>query len=289
MTIKDIHLEEASRYGHAQYMTEGLILAESTNNASEQSQPVRLNFIMMALCEEGHAQYTIDTRKLHVTPGDLFFISERHIVEKIEASPDFKSLYILVSTKFYHGFVQNVQNVSSLLIFSKNNPVVALTQEEIEVFKNFYHLIWQKMENHEHHFRTDLVKSLLLAMFYDMSNIIWRVGNKKPEKTRRGDTIFENFIRLVEENYRTERRVSWYAEKLGISGKYLSEIIKQVSQRTPNQWIDDYVVLEIRVMLKNSTKTVRDIAKELNFANQSFLGKYFKEHVGVSPTEFRKQ
>ena len=224
-----------------------------------------------------------------MNPGDLFFISERHIVDKIVASPNFKCLSILVSTKFYHGFVQNVQNVSSLLLFSRNNPVVALTQEEIEVYKNFYQLIWKKMENHEHHFRTDLVKTLLLAMFYDMSNVILRVGKKQPEKTRRGDTIFEKFIRLVEENYRTERRVSWYADKLGISGKYLSEVIKQVSHRTPNHWIDDYVVLELRVQLKNTTKSIHDIAQELNFANQSFLGKYFKEHVGISPTEFRKQ
>jgi AraC-like DNA-binding protein len=289
MAIKDIHLEEACHYGHAQYMTEGLILADSINNLSQHPQPVRLNFIVMALCEEGHAKYTIDTRELHVNPGDLFFISEHHIVDKIVASPNFKCLSILVSTKFYHGFVQNVQNVSSLLLFSRNNPVVALTQEEIEVYKNFYQLIWKKMENHEHHFRTDLVKTLLLAMFYDMSNVILRVGKKQPEKTRRGDTIFEKFIRLVEENYRTERRVSWYADKLGISGKYLSEVIKQVSHRTPNHWIDDYVVLELRVQLKNTTKSIRDIAQELNFANQSFLGKYFKEHVGISPTEFRKQ
>ena len=126
-------------------------------------------------------------------------------------------------------------------------------------------------------------------MFYDLSNVIWRVGKMQSGKSRRGDTIFENFIRLVEENYRTERRVSWYAEQLGISGKYLSEVIKHVSQRTPNQWIDDYVVLEIRVQLKNTTKSVREIAQELRFANQSFLGKYFKEHVGISPTEFRKQ
>lgn len=289
MEIRDIHLEEASSYGHAQYMTEGLVLGKSINNLSEHLQPVRPNFIVMALCEEGYAKYTIDTCELHVKPGDLFFISERHIVGNIVASNDFKCLSILVSTKFYHEFVQNVQNVSSLLLFSRNNPVVPLTQEEIKVYKDFFQLIWQKMENHEHHFRTDLVKTLLLAMFYDMSNVIWRVGKKKAGKTRRGDTIFENFIRLVEENYRTERRVSWYAEQLGISGKYLSEIIKQVSQRTPNHWIDDYVVLELRVQLKNTTKSIHDIAKELHFANQSFLGKYFKEHVGISPTEFRKQ
>jgi ATP-dependent helicase/nuclease subunit A len=93
---------------------------------------------------------------------------------------------------------------------------------------------------------------------------------------------------LLQENFRTERRVSWYAKQLEITAKYLSEVVKNVSKRTPNEWIDSYVVLEIRVMLKNSTKSIKEITEELNFPNQSFLGKYFKEHVGVSPSEYRK-
>ena len=70
--------------------------------------------------------------------------------------------------------------------------------------------------------------------------------------------------------------------------KYLSESVKSVSRRTPNQWIDNYVVIELRVMLKNSTKSIKQITEEMNFPNQSFLGKYFKEHVGMSPSEFRR-
>ena len=64
--------------------------------------------------------------------------------------------------------------------------------------------------------------------------------------------------------------------------------MKAVSQRTPNDWIDQYVTLKIRVMLKNTTKTIKEITEELNFPNQSFLGKYFKEHVGMSPSQYRK-
>ncbi|MBQ1759240.1 MAG: AraC family transcriptional regulator, partial [Prevotella sp.] len=70
--------------------------------------------------------------------------------------------------------------------------------------------------------------------------------------------------------------------------KYLSETIKQISHHTPNEWIDNYVSLEIRVLLKNSTKSIKEIAQELHFPNQSFLGKYFKEQVGISPSAYRK-
>ena len=94
---------------------------------------------------------------------------------------------------------------------------------------------------------------------------------------------------MVETNFRRERRVGWYAEQLGITPKYLSETVKNVSRRTPNEWIDRYVTLEIRVLLKTSTKSIREIAEELHFPNQSFLGKFFREHVGVSPSSYRKK
>jgi AraC-like DNA-binding protein len=113
------------------------------------------------------------------------------------------------------------------------------------------------------------------------------VGNIDSSTRKRADALFSQFIGLLEENFRKERRVSWYAEQLKITPKYLSELVKQVSKRTPNDWIDSYVLLEIRVLLKNSTKSIKEIADDLNFPNQSFFGKYFKEHMGMSPSEYR--
>lgn len=73
-----------------------------------------------------------------------------------------------------------------------------------------------------------------------------------------------------------------------ITPKYLSETVKTVSRRTPNEWIDNYVTMELRAQLRNTTKSIKEIAREMNFPNQSFLGKYFKEHVGMSPMSYRK-
>jgi len=286
--IKDTTLEEAKNWGNAEYLDDGLILTDRIADAPIPNEPTRMNFILMALCRHGRAQYSIDTREQTVKPSDLLFISERHIVDNYMASPDFECLCIMVSTEFYHGFIQNVKNVSSLLLFSMNNPVVSLTPREIQVYSNYYQTIREKMSDHEHHYRTDLVKALLLAMFYDMSNVIWRVEQQGAKSQTRADVIFAQFIRLLEQHFRKERRVSWYAEQLCITPKYLAEIVKQVSKRTPNEWIDNYVVLEIRVLLKNSTKSIKEISDELQFPNQSFLGKYFKEHIGVSPSQYRK-
>ena len=286
-STRNICLDEASKWGNAEYMVDGLILTDSIAHSLMLQGPVRMNFIVMGLCKRGEASYAVDTCKQQVKAGDLMFISEGHILEVNETSSDYEALYILVSTEFYHSFVMNVKNVSSLLLFSRNNPVVPLTEHEVQVYTNYYLAIRRKMADADHHYRTNLVKALLLAMFYDMSNVIWRVGHIDSSTRKRADALFSQFIGLLEENFRKERRVSWYAEQLKITPKYLSELVKQVSKRTPNDWIDSYVLLEIRVLLKNSTKSIKEIADDLNFPNQSFFGKYFKEHMGMSPSEYR--
>jgi AraC-like DNA-binding protein len=287
--IIDTTLEHAREWGNALYLNDGLVLTDQIAHAPISREPQRMNFILMALCRKGKATYSIDTREQSVLPGDLLFISERHIVDNYMPSDDFECLCIMLSTQFYHGFVQNVKNVSSLLLFSMNNPVVHLTPQEIQTYDNYFHTIRRKMADGAHHYRTELVRALLLAMFYDMSGVIYRIEQSSAKKQSRSDVLFARFIALLQENFRKERRVGWYAQQLNITAKYLSEVVKSVSKRTPNEWIDSYVVLEIRVLLKNSPKTIKEITDELNFPNQSVLGKYFKEHVGLSPSEYRKE
>lgn len=287
-TITDTHLRDVQRWGNAKSMDDGLVLTDRISDAPIPYFPTRMNFILMALCKKGKALFSIDTQEQQVKPGDLFFISERHIVDNYMASPDFECQCIMLTTSYYHGFVQNVQNVSSLLLFSMNNPVVPLTPREMQVYSNYFHTIREKMSDKENHFRKELVKALLLAMFYDMSNVIWRVEQQEAKAITRLDIIFSKFIRLLEQNFRKERRVNWYAQQLGITPKYLSEAVKQISKRTPNEWIDKYVTLEIRVLLKNSTKSIREIVEEMNFPNTSFFGKYFKEQTGITPGEYRR-
>ena len=194
---------------------------------------------------------------------------------------------MMMSVHFFREIIQNVSDVSALFLFSRQHPVMSLEQREIDTFKEYFQVIKQKISDEGNHFQKDLVKTLLLAMFYDLSNIIYRVKQDDKPQTR-AEVIFTKFIKLVETHFRQERRVSWYAQQLCITAKYLSETVKNVSRRTPNEWIDNYVILELRVLLRNSTKNIKEISEELNFPNQSFMGKYFKEHVGMSPTQYRK-
>ena len=286
-TIKESDLNKAKTWSESVFLDDDLLLTERINEAPMPTEPRRMNFILIGLCTKGEVMYQLDTQKQVIKPGDILIVSDRHVVDSYHHSDDMEGLCIMMSVHFFREIIQNVSDVSSLFLFSRQHPVMSLEQKEIETFKEYFQVIKQKICDQGHHFRKDLIKTLLLAMFYDLSNIIYRVQyNDKPQT--RADAIFTHFIKLVEKNYRQERRVGWYAAQLNITPKHLSETVKNASRRTPNEWIDDYVTLELRVLLKNSTKTIKEIAQELNFPNQSFLGKFFKEHVGVSPSKYRK-
>lgn len=286
--IQETNFQNIKRVCGDNFLSDNLILLENIGDVPLPDSPRRTNLIIVGLCTKGSARYTVDAREFSVNTGEAFIVSERHIIDKFLLSPDFVAPSIVVSVDFFHEIIHNVSEMSALFLYSRNHPVMRFNRKEQEVFQSYFHVMRLRLKDKSNHFLKQLISTLMLAMFYDLSNVIYHSKQEQPYHMSRPDAIFTQFIKMVEENCRTERRVSWYAKQLCITPKYLSETVKQVSKRTPNEWIDNYVTSEIRVLLKNTTKSIKEITKELNFPNQSFLGKYFKENVGMSPSNYRK-
>jgi AraC-like DNA-binding protein len=284
-----LNIESARKVYHGSYIDNDMMLFNEVSQLPIPIEPRRMGCKLFALCTQGKAQYSVDTVEYTVYANDMMIISEGQITDDVMLSRDFNGMGIIVSDDFFNEIVKDVHELSTLFLFTRANPVCHLTQQECDNIVDYFRMLKQKTDDLKHHFRRETVRSLLTTMIYDLSNIIFRMQNTVDRRQTRGETIFTQFLQLVELNFRHERRVSWYAKQLCISPKYLSEIIKQVSRRTPNDWIDNFVTLEIRVLLRNSTKSIKEIAQELNFPNQSFFGKFFKEHVGLSPSQYRNK
>ena len=288
-SIIDLSLQLTQvEHSHSDFIDGEVLLSDKLNKGSMPTSPRRMTFILVALCTQGECTFNVDTQPLNIKKNDVVVISDRHIVDNFQSSDDADGLVMILSVNFFYEIVRNVSDVSLLFCFSRKHPVVTLDDAEVSLFRSYFFMLKDKMKAVDNRFRRDIVRTLILAMFYDLSNVIYRVQEMENRKQTRADAIFTKFIRLVELHFRHERRVGWYAEQLCITPKYLSETVKAVSNRTPNEWIDSYVTLEVRVMLKTTTKSIKEIAEEMNFPNQSFLGKFFREHVGVSPTAYRK-
>lgn len=286
--LTDVGIAEVRTVGSGVGIGDDLILFDDIGNVPIPNRPRHMCCILVGLCVSGTAEYAVDTMKYKVSQNDVIIISEGQVTDDYSKSDDFKGIAIMMSEDFFHEIIKDVHDLSSLFLFSRSHPVCHVSDEDVATLTGYFNLIKAKASETEHHFRREVVQSLLLSMIYDLSNTIYKIQNMGDRRHTRAETIFTQFIESVEKNFRTERRVGWYARQLCITPKYLSETVKLVSHRTPNDWIDDYVTLEIRVQLKNTTRSIKEIADELRFPNQSFLGKFFKEHVGMSPSEYRK-
>lgn len=248
----------------------------------------RTSNIVVALCLEGNSTYMANTVEHRVGPDDVLIIHDGQVVDGYRIDPAQRSIGLIMSPDFFHEVLKDIHELASLIIFSRSHPVFRLTPHETENMIEYYRLVKAKVADGENGLRRDVVRHLISAMVCELCNAIRRLPDCLGERQMRAEKIFADFIRLVEQNYKMERRVGWYGEQMCITPKYLSETVKTVSRRTPNEWIDNYVTMELRAQLHNTTKSIKEIAREMNFPNQSFLGKYFKEHVGMSPMSYRK-
>lgn len=286
--INEVTVETVRQVYDGSHIDNDLILFDEIAHLPLPAEPRRMGCKFVALCTQGRAQYSVDTEEHTVSANDIIIINEGQVTDDYMLSRDCSGVAIMVSGDFFSEIVKGVHELSQLFLFTRTHPVSRLTQQEADDFLTFFKIIKQKTDEGNHHFLRQTVCALMETMIYDLSNVIYRVQRQSDRRQTRAETIFTGFLQLVEQHFRAERRVGWYAQQLCISPKYLSETVKQVSRRTPNEWIDSYVALEIRVQLRNSTRSIKEIAHDLHFPNQSFLGKYFKEHVGMSPSQYRR-
>ncbi len=287
--FKAVTVEYAVRMTNGSHIDNDILLLDEIALTPLPREPRRMQSLFLALCTNGRARYFVDSVEHVVEAGDIIIINPGRVTYDCTMSPDCRGIGIIIDYEFFKEIIKSVHELSALFLFARNHPVFRMPSHRAHFIAETFARMKAKMDEESNHFRREMVQSLFLTMVYELCNEIYNVQSGNDERHTRAEEIFTQFILLVEKNFRTERRVSWYSEQLCISPKYLSETVKTVSKRTPNDWIDSYVTIELRMLFRNTQKSIKEIAQDLNFSNQSFLGKYFKEHVGMSPSEYRRK
>lgn len=287
LPIQDTDIQVTKQQlAQSDFIANDIIVSESLSKLPLPTGPRRMTFIFVALCTNGNARIVVDAEERQIKKGDLLIVSERHVIDDFQSSDDAEGLVMIMSTKFFYEVVHDINDLSSILVVSNSHPILNLTDEESAIFAEYHSLLRRKLADTTNSYRRNIVGCVMHAMFYELSNAIAKRQHTAIHSMR-SNVVFSQFITLVENNYIHERRVSWYATKLGITHKHLSETVKAVSMRTPNEWIDSFVTQKARLLLKNTSSSIKEISDKLHFPNQSFFGKYFKEHVGMSPLQYR--
>ena len=250
--------------------------------------PTRFNAACFIVCLRGSSRLDISLQEYEIRANTMAIILPDQIVQQLERSDDFSGMFIAVAKDFMDDVIPTLQKLFPLFFRIKESPCVQSTDDEVESFREYHSFLWKKVKLKESQFRKEITKGLLLSLFYEIYTIYQGHTLAESRPKSRKEDLFERFIRAVTADFKVERSVTYYAEKLFLTPKHLSTAVKEVSGKTAGEWIDGLVLLEAKALLKSSEMSIQEISDELHFANQSFFGKYFKHHTGMSPKEYRR-
>ncbi len=251
--------------------------------------PVRIDALTIILCTHGEASVVIDLTEHELRENTLMVLQPENFVQVRSSSDDFKSHVVFCGKNVVEQVLPKMTSMLPMIMQHRMMPVQHLTEKEAEGIKSFYTFLRLKLEGPATMFQAQKVLCLLQAALFEIMDIRIAHENMEPRHQTRKEEIVAKFIFEVCRNFQRERQVSFYAKKLCVTPKHLSSVVKSISGRTAGEWIDHYVVMEAKMLLGSTDLTVQEISTQLNFANQSFFGKYFKHHTGIPPTEFRQK
>jgi AraC family transcriptional regulator, transcriptional activator of pobA len=259
------------------------ILLESAFISTSFKYPFKTDAIAAIIVLKGTTKGKINLKPYTTTAPGFIILLPDQILEYEYISEDFSGLFIVMSKKFSSNL--NFEGSFPLFLSIRNNPFISMTNDEIEVLAAYYDILKRAVQKVDNPNRIEVVKYLIKAFFYSTSYEYHKLEERKRTKN---EVLVENFLNHAQAHYKEHRGVEFYADKLCLTPKYLSKVIKENSGMSANEWVDSYVILEAKALLKSTNKTIQQISEELNFPSQSFFGKYFKRHVGVSPKDYKK-
>lgn len=267
-----------------------IVVFDNINVAKNLKFPYKIDFILSVVCTQGSLSLTIDLKDIVVNAQCLMVLKPGHTISKFSASPDFKGFFIVVTLGALNGALPSLSRILPTVLHYLNNSVISLSDTEITAQQQLHQLLQDKIRGEESPYKEKVIQSLCEAVFYETLGLYTSHMKSFPSagtSIKRKDDITYRFLSLVEANFHKHRDVTFYANTLCISPKHMSSIVKTVSGRTASEWIDSYVILEAKLLLRNTTMTVQEISAILNFPDPSFFGKYFKRLVGSTPRKFR--
>lgn len=275
---------------------QGLMRECITASSDSQMQvfrfPCRIDAFIIGVGTEGETSVSFNLHEFRLKKDSMFIFTPKNILQ-VNSQQYFKANVIAISPDFMRRINIDIKNMMPLFLKFVENPTLALTPEESRSMRGMIAQIERETRGPETHFSFDIVSGLIAATIYKVGDIMYHYLAEHPEgqnnSHNRAEEYFKQFTHLLGEHFREERSVGFYARQLCITPKYLTTLIKRISGQSVSEWIDNYVILEAKTLLKYSTMSIQEIAYYLNFPNQSFFGSYFKRNTGMSPSQYKAQ
>lgn len=255
--------------------------------------PLRFDGYVGFVCLDGEITVDINLRTCKVRGNTMLINVPGTIFRVGDVSGDaLRFVVVWISRRFMGGIRFDFNKLFCESEFLLDNPCITLNESQFALARGYFHLTSDLLGS-DLTDRKDALRSLVSSVLYVLGSA-WKQNMQELKASGkiplpgRSKLIFDRFLSLVTEYHDTERNMSFYADRLCLTPKYLSKLIRQASGRSAPEWIDSFVILEAKNMLRYSDVPIKEIVYKLHFPNQSVFYKFFKSHTGMTPSEYRK-
>jgi AraC-like DNA-binding protein len=252
------------------------------------SIPYRSNYFGAGICVNGKATLSADLETYSIEKDNAITLSPQVVKQWINSSADYQLIAVFFTKEFFIENNSNKDYLDSFPFFATNSRhVFKVDSKQTETIQILLRTIIDKLSS-SHPYKHEIARSLITALLFEISAIFNQQASPAFHKQTRSEQQVFEFKKLVSQYFLKERSVQFYADLLFVTPKHLTEVIKAVTGRSAKEWIDDTVILEAKILLKENDLTVSDISSILNFADQSTFGKFFKNLTGLSPSAYKQ-
>lgn len=276
------------------------MIIASRHDVTEYDQleyPFRIDSYLAAFCLQGRVRVSINLNEYELCGGMLLLATPGNIIRLsagkncgVQAEGIFT--VINVSETFFRNIGIDLTRIILDATKVLQTPCISLNEREITLLGKYVDIVLEILNSGSQKYVNESISSVISSVFYQFAgfihnNNVTHSTDRKQQSTRQ-KIMFEQFMRLVADNHRSERQMGFYADKLCVTPKYLSKVIKELSGKSGPQWIDEFVILSAKNMLRHSDISINEISSYLNFSNQSFFFRFFKSHTGLTPNRYRQ-
>jgi AraC-like DNA-binding protein len=248
---------------------------------------------LVIICTAGVAQFEYDGHTVQLSKNDLFLLMAHSVVEKFMSSVDFDCRELWFSRGEMWNMNMYVKNSLADLLPLKHNPKVTLSDADAALFETYFKQLSYHIRNSSQLLYPEITHSIVGAFLLEVLSVLRRGNNMLKDNNLinnsglHGRKLADRFVQLVEQSDGRIRRVDEFAQMLNVTPKYLSKLLMDTMHRKPSVIVAFFTLQAIENRLRYTDMTMQQIADDLHFANASFFGKYFKEHSGMTPMEYR--
>ena len=238
------------------------------------------------LVEEGNATIEIDFKPYRLQHGNLMLFTPGTHVQYAERSDDFSISIVSFTAEISEEVTVNFE--PTFFCFQKEYPVAEINEDDVVFIRHQIHGIRHVLQRSNGEHKTEIMKNMIFCFYmemYDRTKV--NFSKRSADSVSSQEYFFMKFLSLVHKHADTERDLPFYADKLCISTRYLSAIVRNQTGRTAKDFIDAHCLQVIKKRLRTTQDSLQSIAIQMKFPDQSFFSRYFKKQTGMTPKEYR--